>query len=194
MLQKFTNIDRRYLSRIFTVIWVAFIFLVSVFGRKIQRLIPELEQYIPYFGVIFMVIIVIGAFRYFRLEHGIISANWKQLYVFSSITVIAVGLLAIIIPVITNYQIEQAHVLKYGILSLLIFFSQKNITYTRRFLLTLLLSSSVGVSEETLQIWIPDRIFDPADIILNLVSCFIGSLYASCLSFSAQKAKINNCV
>ena len=192
MFQKISTINRKHLSRILTVIWVIFIFFISVFGRKIQRLFPVLEQYIPYFGVIFMIIIVIEAYRYFQLEHGIKSANWKQLYVFSSITVIALGMLAIIIPVITNYKIEQAHVLKYGILALLIFFSQKNTTYTRRFLLTLVLSSAVGITEETLQIWIPDRVFDPADIVLNLVSCFIGSLYAFCLSFSAQKAKNNN--
>lgn len=188
MFQKLLTLNRQDLSRILGLSWLVVIFLGSVYGRKIQRLFPGLEPYIPYFGIVFMAIIALSAYWYFQIERSIKSPNWKQLYVFSSITVVFIGVLAIIIPIATDFKIEQVHILKYGILSLLIFFSQKNVAYLRRFLLTLLLSSLAGISEETVQIWIPDRVFDLRDIALNLVSCFIGSLYAFLLSYSARKA------
>jgi VanZ family protein len=182
--------NTRFLGWFATGFWLLFIFIGSFFGRIIQKLFPKAEIFIPYVGMLLMILIVFYVYYYVKSQHPFDRANnIFRLFLFIIISLCIAFIIFLTTLFLIDFKIEFIHIIKYGILSVLVFFVNNTKTYTRRIFFTILVTSVIGIIEEALQIWIPNRFFDPKDILLNIVSCLIGTLYSFLLSISIKSRK-----
>lgn len=72
---------------------------------------------------------------------------------------------------------ERIHLLEYGFLSFLVFRAYAKVAaLPSRYWQTFLTVSLVGTIDEIIQYFLPNRVGDIRDVLLNLVSCFLGLL------------------
>lgn len=96
---------------------------------------------------------------------------------------------ALCIAALSRYPVEPLHAAEYVVLALLARWAfqaafQGKTAWTGPFVF----SSFVGVTEEALQWWIPTRVFDVRDIVLNLCAVFFGLLLAALLEYGQRAA------
>ena len=151
-------------------------------GRWFQRNYAFAIEYIPYAAILIAVILTVFIFLVFKSSNEHITSGWRALFVFSVITGFFLVIAAILTMTVTELNIEQMHIIKYFLLALFIFFCPRKKVRLLRFILAFTVSSVVGTCEETIQLWVPDRIFDWRDIVLNVTSALVGALYAVSLS------------
>jgi len=88
--------------------------------------------------------------------------------------------------VLVEHPEERIHFLMYGVMVTLWYqgFRQSLVTLKRRtaIFLSTLITAAVGILDEVLQIWVPDRVFDPRDIQFNVIAALLGGL---CLVYHA---------
>ncbi|MBU6391110.1 MAG: VanZ family protein [Planctomycetota bacterium] len=73
---------------------------------------------------------------------------------------------------------ERLHLLMYGILSCIVFWALKNeVKKTRVYLYTTILAFSLGLTDEIIQGFLPMRVFDVKDILMNWLSSGMGELF-----------------
>lgn len=73
---------------------------------------------------------------------------------------------------------ERFHVLMYGILACVVFWAFKlSIKNKTIYIYTTILSCFLGVVDEAIQDFLPMRFFDMKDILMNCLSCGMGTLF-----------------
>lgn len=149
----------------------------SLFGRRLQRALPEL---IPFLPVVAFMAIVLGSVYALKLGRG----GRRQLPPPRDLTKIA--LLSLLLPLLMIWScehlivapIERIHFCKFAALACFSFFAQRGAN-TTRFIRAFLFAAAIGCIEETAQLYIPDRVFDPRDMLLNISAAFFGSVYSA---------------
>lgn len=171
------------LARFGLLLCLVCIFISSVFGRAIQRHMLDVESAIPIVAGIFVIGLVLFLWRSARQQATAHAINTSRLLVVIS------GILACLIIEISVTEslivlpIERIHAVKYMLLAFFAFFSLEQDSRQRAIFFALSLSCLIGIGEETLQRWIPNRFSDLRDIALNLISCGFGVTYAALTSF-----------
>ncbi|MCF8080105.1 MAG: VanZ family protein [Desulfobacterales bacterium] len=85
---------------------------------------------------------------------------------------------------LSRYPVEPIHAAEYVVLALLARWSFKTIVSGNRvWLWSFLFASGIGTVEEVLQYWVPGRVYDPRDLVLNGCSVFFGLLLAACMEY-----------
>lgn len=94
---------------------------------------------------------------------------------------ISLGIAAIYLLVFTRMTIpaERTHLIEYGVVALLIFEALKERYKQPRPLLVIalfafLITSLIGVLDEYIQLHLPNRVFDPLDILFNALAAFLA--------------------
>lgn len=94
---------------------------------------------------------------------------------------ISLGIAAIYLLVFTRMTIpaERTHLIEYGVVALLIFEALKERYKQRRPQLTIalfafLITSLIGVLDEYIQLHLPNRVFDPLDMLFNALAAFLA--------------------
>lgn len=184
--------DRTLLSPKFArfglMLCLVFIFTASVFGRYIQRHIQGAEALMS----IPVGLLVIGLIL-FLWQSASRQAIAENIYTSRARVVAPAILICLVIEISVTESlivlpIERVHAVKYMLLAFFAFFSLKPGPRQRSALFSFCLSSLIGIGEETLQRWIPNRFADLRDIALNLVSCGFGVTYAVLASFLLKSA------
>ena len=90
--------------------------------------------------------------------------------------------LAVCIGFLIRYPAEPLHAAEYAVLALLArrAFRHRRPS-TRAWFLSAVFALGVGTAEETLQLWVPGRVFDPRDLALNWCASFFGLLLSACM-------------
>ena len=171
------------LAQTILIFWLFGIFVACVFGRKIQNRIDYLVDFIPYVGLPFLVFVTI-LFAVWYSRHAKRNnlydnhSSPKIILLLCFVTVINGALFVLIARFLIELPIEAIHMIKYAALSFILFFCVKSKNYFFRFFFAFFIGAGIGCTEETLQIWVPDRFFDYRDLILNVVSCILGAWHA----------------
>lgn len=151
-----------------SILLILFIFFLDVKGRVIEKSYPITITIVPFaaFALFLIILAFVSKMRpRFSFRFLLLSTLW----------LIAAGLAC---ESLISMSIERIHFVKYALLGFLIFFSQLNRSPLTKSAWALALGFAIGFTDESLQRFIPNRIFDPADILLNCSGVFFGVLYA----------------
>jgi hypothetical protein len=165
------------LSRLFSLLLISMIVVLCLFGRKIADSFSGFVLLAPVAGVIILIAVIIASVRHApspstEVTHSKTrSAALKRLLVLSSIVVVA---LITITELLIVDPIERIHFVKYGLLTTLLYFSQSPKSFWRQLSLAALLAASIGTLDECMQYFVPRRVFDLRDIVLNLTGTGVG--------------------
>ena len=163
-----------------------------LFGRPLERALPGLAQQIPY--IIFAFWIGFALWQIKRLRDRVkIAQVSKEGETTESRVSPLYPLLSLSLPLgflgagryLTRYPVEYLHLAKYGLLVIVIFEFLKSKPRLRdrahssaKLTLTAtLLATAIGVAEENSQRFVPNRFYDPWDILLNVSGCLFGALF-----------------
>ena len=152
----------------------AVIISLSIFGRIIVDTFSPLKSIAPIIGVI----VIIGCLSQIIRRPGENFGKWTSTRILgrnSAITLITIALCAYVSELLIVDPIERIHFVKYGLLSILIFAGQKGSNTLAKMIPAIVLSISLGCLDESIQYFVPNRVFDMRDILLN----FTGSLYGA---------------
>ena len=180
-------------ARIGVVICSTVIIVGAFWGRNLERKFQTLATLIPYFAATTIVLALSTLFLYLRHK--------KIALIINSDTKINLLLLCFAIfgaiatqKYLVGLEIETVHLIKYFLLSFFCFFSQKETPLFTRLWRAALFSSLFGTIEESCQRYIPERVFDIRDILLNITSSScLGSLAGYSLAGIFQTL-ISHCV
>lgn len=178
------------LARIGSAITLGAIAVGATFGRVLSNTYPLLVDIIPYLGGAIGIIVITAAAinRWGSLTLDSSIANKKKFAYRLTACMLTIILACTACELLISFPIERVHFVKYGTLAFLLFFSFTSNNNYRRFVENTLLTSLVGLLEECIQIWIPDRVFDYRDIVLNILASFFGSLLAVSVKEQRQSA------
>lgn len=89
---------------------------------------------------------------------------------------------------------ERSHLMEYGILAIFIYKAlSERLGVERSFLtvgiLAFLITSLLGILDEGIQIFIPQRVFDPEDILFNMLAAFMAVAGSLILHWVRRKLK-----
>ncbi len=159
--------------------------VAALYGRYLERTYPWLIVVIPFGGfLLFLLHATSLAQRTLRAKAPPEKRLLKNL---TAAALVAMPLLALCLSSsMVELSIERIHIVKYGWLSYLVVFAQSKEDFKRRVIIGLLLGALIGVGEETAQLWIVDRRFDPRDVMLNILSTALGVLYAQLVELSRR--------
>lgn len=171
--QKDANLVQLYARRgaLATVV----VILIALFGGNYLR-----REHPYLIGLIIPAAVAAGlglAYLLFKQASGLPKASRKKHF----LRLILVLLLA---AVVCEYSIvaaiERIHFVKYSALGFFLFHSlfAPGASVGSALIRSLPASMVVGVLEECTQFFLPGRVFDTRDILLNLSGCIIGSLLA----------------
>ena len=156
----------------------AVIISLSLFGRIIVETFSSLKSIAPIVGVL----VILGCLYHIIRRPGENFGKWtstKLLGRNSAITLIAIALCAYISELLIVDPIERIHFVKYGLLAILIFAGQSGNNTLRKLIPAIILSSSLGCIDESIQYFVPNRVFDMRDILLNLTGSLYGAVFIS---------------
>lgn len=123
------------------------------------------------------------------IGHGIKNKNTKTEWV------IWFGVLAVYAIVIIRLgHAERTHLMEYGVLAI---FTHKALTERHKHrklfippaIAAILISSSIGVLDELVQLYIPYRVFDTIDILFNFLAALTSITIASVISWTIKKGR-----
>jgi len=152
--------------------WITLIFALMVEGRPLINFAKVHAQF-PL--LIFMVYGILAAgfvlFLFYELALRKLST---YLFLFAAFLVYTWVLSQV-------KELEEiAHFVEYGVLSCLIFFALSfDVKGKWVWLAAFGLTAAIGTIEEILQLWVPTRIFDPHDIVKNILAAFFGLLFTA---------------
>ncbi len=160
-------------SKLFILIFSFFSFLSIIvalfYGRAIEKSYPFLIYLIP----AFFLLLSSGVGAFYALD---IYKRTKRrrllvplvLYPFLSVPVA---------NFLTTIPIEKIHLVKYSVFSFLVCYYVSLRKDKLQILFPFLLCATIGIIEESTQYYLPRRIFDLHDMVVNIASCLYGSLY-----------------
>ncbi|MBL7662317.1 VanZ family protein [bacterium] len=137
-------------------------------GRQISRLSSHLDTIIPALAVIAFVWILLHAKK----------TSFTTLRPRPIPLLAGAILLSFLLTKLVGLPIERIHIVKYMALGFSLFFCPSEVSQQKRFYFALFLSSFFGILEESLQYFIPERVFDERDILINVLSALTGVLFA----------------
>ncbi len=165
-------------ARIGSFFVLSLVFVALRFGRTLERGYPVLAALVPYFGIAVFVLGLLCLYLLFRARPAasvIAPAKWRKLSAQITLWLLASFLTCY---VLVDFGIEVIHFVKYAALCVCLSFSQQRGAISRRALLACLATVAVGTAEETAQLWIPMRFFDPRDIALNISGALSGMVFS----------------
>lgn len=152
----------------FTAIYTTLIF--STLG--IVRTLTETIRATGNLGT--LTFLLIGFFLLFSVFLNSTKISRKQLILRLILTLCFITLIA----TVTRLPEERMHVIQYGLLGWLISWSLSDSPMTFcRVLLGVLLGWAIGLGDEIIQYFLPNRVYDIRDVILNGVSATLGLLF-----------------
>lgn len=185
-------IDRRLhqLSQICAVLTVLALLCSSVFGRWLEKQLSAYIFIIPYLAFVFVLLILsIAAFLFVQKRRVSASRiHWRQLGLSALAGVVLSYFVVHISEGLIVTPIERIHFLKYGALSIFIYFAQESGSTRRRLLSAFCLAAATGCLEECLQFFVPNRVFDLRDIVMNVFAVSVGCCFVLLLLFTQKKA------
>jgi len=163
-------------ARFLVFLDLCFIAIGSRFGRYFERNFADYIFLIPYVGL-FAVVATFAIFLRYMPECNfkLIAARLKKTS--SILTLVGIVLVIAASEYFNEMPIERIHLVKYTSLTFLLRFCfSKETNANRAIAISAITSLLIGVTEEILQIWMPGRIFDPKDLLLNLLAVALGTL------------------
>lgn len=186
----FSFLSLQQLSKTAAVTMLLLLPFAAVFGRNLEKKYAHYIPLIP-FAAVFLLsgALLLGVLRVYQETSG------KQLHVrplrfavvvlvslISALAMVAIAERLIVAP------IERIHFVKYGFLCVFFFFAQEANAISRQLCLAVLGTALAGATEESLQFFIPDRVFDWRDMLLNCVAAIMGGVAILCL------IELRNCI
>ena len=170
-------------SRFAAVSIIAILILSSIYGYQMLKAVPFATQSMPFLGLFVCIALLFFALK---LRRSMVALIDKPLHDCSLRKIIALvvlwfaftvtfGELFIVTPA------ERIHVIKYSLLGMCLFYSLKRGSVLQRLLFAVICGFSMGIAEETLQYFLPKRVGDVRDVILDGVCAALGALMG-CLS------------
>ncbi len=153
--------------------------MVGLFrGRALQVAYPHFEQYLPLLGLVFLGIAIIAVTTHWR---WLVSRALHEGYIVRAVgTLVIVSALFLYLgtySVVT--AIERIHLFKFGLLGFSLFHAispQRSVLY--RFFAASIIGALIGCIDESVQYFIPQRVFDLKDMRLNIISALLGAVLA----------------
>jgi glycopeptide antibiotics resistance protein len=174
-LQKITPLIGKNVAKRGLALTLVLILFSNLQGRAIQKSFSEYIYVIPWFIVAVIAALIFLLCR--KLKPKFFLLNRKQqaeiLRALFFCFLYCVSLL-ILVNHVARFPIEKIHFLKYGVLGFFCFFSLTNKSTLPRAMLALAISGLIGVSDESLQYFVPERFFDLWDILYNLLGSLGG--------------------
>ncbi len=153
---------------IYVIIVIAVIFSTLFMGRPLSKLIEnQLIQSLLFLFGTFMIGIT-------TIAHGL-TLQTKKIKI-----AVLLGFLSIYVLIFLRLGLsERSHLIEYGVLALFIHKALiERFNNTRQIKisgwLALILTILIGVIDELIQLYIPDRIFDPYDIVFNCLAAIMA--------------------
>ena len=174
-----TQREKRYWF--FALIVVLAIFSTFVFGLPLQKFLvdQEVQFYLFLTGFILTGITVI--------VNGIIVKQSKLEWV------VWIGILAVYVMLIFRLGApERSHLMEFSVLAILIHKALQE-RYTSRNLvlipavLAFTFTSIIGILDEGIQYFLPNRVFDPEDLVFNTLAAFMAISAALILQWASRK-------
>ncbi len=87
---------------------------------------------------------------------------------------------------------ERTHIVEYGVLAILLFEAFAERAKNDRYALTpsfsaIILASAIGVADELIQAWLPNRVFDLRDIAFNILASALAVLSSMTLAWMRDR-------
>ncbi len=118
-----------------------------------------------------LTILLIGLFLFSLLTINISKLSKKQVI----LRLILIACFITLTMTVTRLPEERIHVIEYGLLGLLIGWSQSTSkSFLIRIILGTLLGWTIGFGDEIIQYFLPNRVYDIRDVILNGISTMLG--------------------
>ena len=152
----------------------------ALLGRKIERAYPVLIFVLPYTGFLFLLRhAAVLALLCVRAPEPAASGRRNATLILG--ICVCPLLFVVLSEAFIQMPIERIHLLKYGLLGYFLPFAL-NLRTPQRVIAGFVLAACAGLAEETSQLWIPERRFDPRDVMMNVLSAALGSMYAALVS------------
>ncbi len=185
-------VNRRlhHISQFCALITVLALFCASVFGRWLEKQLAAYIFLIPYLAFVFVLLILsIAIFLFLRKRRlGEFRIQCSRLLLSAAAGLLLSYVVVHISEGLIVTPIERIHFLKYGALSIFIFFAQETGSTRRRLLTAFCLAGATGCLEECLQFFVPNRVFDLRDIVMNIFAVSVGICFIALLLFSQKSA------
>ena len=179
---RLTPLSLHLASRIGISFLVCLILVALFFGRRLERTYPELIMLIPYATALAALIYAGAAFLIGIRTRPTRAAIFRSCAVLLPFFAIVPYLMSNLILL----RIEYIHLLKYGSLALFLYCVLRSRLGGFALASATVAAAVAGISEELAQQFIPARIFDTRDLILNVASACAGGLYTACLAYIAE--------
>lgn len=177
MITKRCNVIIEYRRYFYVIIYTAAIYITLPLARDISTFFSEynLLKYLIYCIVLsFVALCCFSIFRYIGVK--IINV------------IIILSFFLIYLSIVNSYDVivEKIHFVEYGLLAYLVFNAlKKNIHINLLYPLSFILVTFIGWGDEIIQYYLPNRIYDLRDVLLNSLSGFLILL----LIFIVEKLK-----
>jgi VanZ family protein len=168
----------------FAAVGICIVLLVgSVFGRTLERGFPEYIPLIPHLAAVFVLSSLLATLIYSvrQVRSSRITISRDRILAVCLLAPATALLVVATCETMIVAPIERIHFVKYGMLCVFLFFSQQAPRSITQLGAAALLSLSIGIVEECLQFFVPDRVFDFRDILLNTSAVLAGSALAGLL-------------
>jgi len=170
MLVTKMSVQKKYWLAV--LVWTLLIFSLMLEGRPLINL---LKIYVQFPLLIFSVYAGLAGFLVLFLFHTL-ALRRPLTYLLLGVTFIVYTLLLVQVKELE----EIAHFVEYGILSCLVYLSLAHgRKSSAKWVFAFLLASAIGILEETLQLWVPTRVFDLHDILKNVLAVFFGLVFTA---------------
>ena len=182
--QFFNSIWAALISRVAAAAMVVSIFAASVWGRQLERSFSTFIPLIAVVGVFFVLVITYAISRksfYLYRVRGLPTAVLALIR-----TAFPVAILVAVCENIIILPLERVHFIKFSLLAIFIFASGLLNSPNRNFLAAVGCGALIGVSDEVLQLFVPNRFFDWRDILMNCLAALLGAWTA--LAYARQSA------
>lgn len=167
------------LSKTLSVCFIGLIFSLSVFGNKIAAIFAPLKYLAPLAGLAAIIYLLIHLLRSDTLlrelgPEDLESEIQLRRVIVTTITAVALALMSTELLIVE--PVERLHFVKYGLLSILLFLSFDIDTHRWRMPRAAICSAAVGILDESVQNFVPGRVFDTRDMLLNAVGALLGAV------------------
>jgi hypothetical protein len=183
MRKLLVKITPQNLSRTGAGICLLLVLLASLWGRTLQRILEGNKLVFLGLGVFTLATLLSWLFSHYRIDNRKHLLKSLPLILLSALVMIAIVELSIVAA------IERIHFIKYGALTVFLYFSTDGPRDFRRWFNAAGASAAIGASEECLQYFHPERVFDLRDIWLNMAGCLFGSASIALILVCAKALK-----
>lgn len=146
----------------------------SFYGRSMERQYHSLIVFLPYLGLFLAAIPILLLVRLRPRLGNLLRYNALPA---AASTIAILVTMAICCETLITFHIERVHFIKYSCLSFFLFYSQRRGAVLTKNTAAFVMAAAIGACEETLQNFIPERVFDYWDLANNCVAAAFGTAY-----------------